>query len=185
MLSKPIIKAQKKIEDIERQYSIESLKENYNKYINIERRIKRGEKDLSNDDLKPLYLTYRMYLKAIAKVKKFDKEHNIVSTTEHGSSPTAIVSLQSSTQSIDSRSLTSFSLGSSTSRKSTTSNENNESSTFSHNSSTEDSNSDTSNDIVDSFSNRHQKLSSIRRRLFTQRSSRRTFIGGNCTYIMS
>ena len=132
MLPALIRKAKNKITEIETNHSIESLKDNFNGFKNIERRIKSGER-VPNEFSKPLYSLYRSYTYACSTVKKYNDANNIIEVENKEPSPTSVCF----------------------------------------------------NDIVDSFSNRHQKLSSIRRRLFTQRSSRRTFIGGNCTFIMS
>ena len=132
MLPAPIRKAKNKITEIETNHSIESLKDNYNGFKNIERRIKSGER-ISNEFSKPLYSLYRTYTNACSTVKRYNDANNIIKVKNKKPSPTSVCF----------------------------------------------------NDIIDSFSNRHQNLSSIRRRLFTQRSSRRTFIGGNHTFFMS
>lgn len=108
MLPNTIVKAQKKILEIERQHCIESLKDNHNNYKSIERRIKRGELGLSNEYSKPQYLLYRSYLKACDKTKKYFEKNNIVQT-DKDPSPTTVISVQSSIKSNKSNDLSSIS----------------------------------------------------------------------------
>ena len=92
MIPNTVKKAQAKIADIEKDYSIKALRENHNQYFNIERRIKKGETGLSNDFSKPLCLLYRTYLKAFDKVKKYNEKNNIIhKEDENDPSPTSVI----------------------------------------------------------------------------------------------
>ena len=89
MVPIPIKKARNLISQIESQHSIESLKDNYNGYKNMLRRVKKGER-ITNDFSKDLYSLYWSYTNACSKVKKYNNKNNIVEV-EKEPSPTNVI----------------------------------------------------------------------------------------------